>query len=135
MAAVAAGASTGLAGGLLLMSGTDTASLLISAVAGGLTALTMGRRGAFRLRRGRPARPVAMAIVPWGVLIRPDDEGEVRVLRWAGVRAVSVECIHTRDVSGSPQTTWSFVTIETARERLLGRTMGHAPLELLLAHL
>ena len=135
MAAVAAGASTGLAGSLLVMSGTDTTSLLISAVAGGLTALTMGRRGAFRFLRGRPARAVAMAIVPWGVLIRPDEEGDVRVLRWSGVRAVSVDCIHTRDVSGSPQTTWSFVTIETTRERFLGRTLGHAPLERLMAHL
>lgn len=135
MAAAAAGASTSLAGVLLFATGPDTASLLVSVVAGGLTALTMQRRGAFRLLRQGRARPVAMAIVPWGVLIRPDDGAEARVLRWSGVRSVHVESIHTRDATGAPQTTWSFVTVETSHERLLGRTLGQAPLERLLAHL
>lgn len=135
MAAAAAGASTGLTGALLLATGADTASLIVSAIAGGFTALTLRRRGAFRLLRRGPTRPVAMAIVPWGVLIQPDQERETRVLRWPGVRSISVENLHTTDATGSPLTTWSFVTIETQGERLLGRAAGHAPLERLIAHL
>lgn len=135
MAVAAAGASTGLTGMLLLATGPDTASLVLSLVAGGVTALTMRGRGAFQMFRRGKARPVAMAIVPWGVLIRPDEEGEVRVLRWSGVRSVAVESIHTKDTTGSPQTTWSFVTVETSNERLLGRTVGPVPLERLVAHL
>jgi len=135
MAAAAAGASTSLAGVLLFATGPDTASLLVSVLAGGLTALTMRRRGAFRLLSQGKTRPVAMAIVPWGVLILPDAEAETRVLRWSGVRSVHVESVHTKDASGSPRTTWSFVTVETTQERLLGRTMGQPPLDLLVAHL
>lgn len=135
MALVAAGASTGLTGTLLLSAGPDTTSLVISLLAGGVVALSMGRQGAFRLMRHARAMPVAMAIVPWGVLVRPDEEGEARVLRWAGVRAVSVDSIHTRDTTGSPHTSWSFVTVETERERLVGRAAGQVSLERLVAHL
>lgn len=135
MAAAAAGASTGLTGALILATGADTASLLVSALAGGMAALTLSRKGAFRFLRHGPARSIAMAIVPWGVLIQPDEEQEVRVLRWSGVRAVSVDSFHTSDATGSTGTSWSFVTVETQNERLLGRAVGHAPLERLVAHL
>ncbi len=135
MALVAAGASTSLAGVLLLTAGPDTAGLVISVLAGGLTAATLGAKGAFRLLRRVGASPTAMAIVPWGVLIRPDEGGTARVLRWSGVKTVYVDFIHTRDVSGTSSTPWSFVTIETGRERLVGRTAGHVALERLIAHL
>lgn len=135
MAAAAASASTGLTGALLLAAGADATSLLVSALAGGVTALTLRRRGAFRLWRHGAARPVAMAIVPWGVLIQPDQAAEIRVLRWSGVRAIHIDEFHTSDMSGSTETSWSFVTVETTGERLLGRTTGPAPLERLVAHL
>lgn len=135
MALVAAGASTSLAGVILLTAGPDTAGLIISLLAGGLTAATLGAKGAFRLLRRVGAAPTAMAIVPWGVLIRPDEGATARVLRWSGVKTVHVDFIHTRDASGTSSTPWSFVTIETGRERLVGRTAGHVALERLIAHL
>lgn len=75
-----------------------------------------------------------MAIVPWGVIVCPDADGE-RVLPWPGVRAISVEHLHTRDVAGTPSTVESYVTVETARERLAGRAPGHVSLERLIAFL
>ena len=135
MATTAAGASAGLTGALLLAAGTDATSLALSALAGGCVALTLHQRGAFRLsHEGRP-RSMAMAIVPWGVLLQPEREQETRVLRWSGVRAVHVETIHTTDAAGAPRAAWSLVTVETHRERLQGRAPGHAPLERLMAHL
>ncbi|MCS6902286.1 MAG: hypothetical protein RMJ98_21795, partial [Myxococcales bacterium] len=135
MTAVAAGASAGLTGALLLAAGTDAASLALSTLAGGFVAFTLRQRGAFRLSHRRGAKPTAMAIVPWGVLIQPDKEQETRVLRWPGVQAIHVESIHTKDATGAPTTTWSLVTVETHRERLQGRALGQAPLERLMAHL
>jgi hypothetical protein len=81
------------------------------------------------------ASPTAMAIVPWGVLVQPDGGDVARVLRWSGVKNVSVDFIHTRDAIGTPQTSWSFVTVETERERMVGRTAGPVSLERLVAHL
>jgi hypothetical protein len=75
-----------------------------------------------------------MAIVPWGVLVRPDADDE-RVLRWPGIDRIVVEHVHTRDVAGAPATIESFVTVETPRERLAGRAPGHVSLERLLAFL
>lgn len=77
------------------------------------------------------ARSVAMAIVPWGIVVDPERDG--RVLRWPAVRSVRLDLVHGRDTA-TPTTRWSFVTIETARERLRGRAPGHAPLERLEAH-
>lgn len=73
-----------------------------------------------------------MAIVPWGVLIDPDERP--RVLRWAAVRKVHVEMTHGRD-EGTPTTSCSFVTVETDRDKWTGRAAGTVPLDRLLAHL
>jgi hypothetical protein len=87
-------------------------------------------------RAGRPARrgarEVTMAIVPWGVIVQP--ETEPRVLRWAAVRKVDVEQVHTLH-GGTPAVTSSLVTVETEREILAGRTAGSANLERLVVDL
>jgi hypothetical protein len=73
-----------------------------------------------------------MAIVPWGVVV---DEGErSRILRWPGVTRVGVEAVHGVD-SGTTFTRYSVVTIDTGRERFVGRAVGTVPLERLVAHL
>jgi hypothetical protein len=74
---------------------------------------------------------VAMAIVPWGVLVQPDLEP--RILRWAAVKRVQVEMIHGRD-GGTPTTLWSVVTIDTDHERFAGRAPGAIAIERLVAH-
>jgi len=81
--------------------------------------------------RGERRDGVAMAIVPWGVLVQPDLEP--RILRWAAVRRIHVEMIHGRD-GGTPTTLWSVVTIETAHERFAGRAAGAIAIERLVAH-
>ncbi len=78
--------------------------------------------------------PSPMAIVPWGVIVSPDADDE-RVLPWSGVRRILVEHFHTKDVAGAPATVESYVTVETARERLAGRAPGHVSLERLIAFL
>jgi hypothetical protein len=84
-------------------------------------------------RRAAPAsHGPDVAIVPWGVIVEPDDL--TRVLRWAAVREVRVETRHARD-AGSTQTLSSLVTVETDRERWVGITPGGSPLDLLVAHL
>ena len=75
---------------------------------------------------------MAMAIVPWGILVQPDVAP--RILRWAAVKRVQVEMIHGRD-AGTPTTLWSVVTIETDHERLAGRAAGAVAIERLIAHL
>jgi hypothetical protein len=83
-------------------------------------------------RAGRSRRDaVAMAIVPWGVLVQPDLAP--RVLRWAAVKNVQVEMIHGLD-AGTPSTLWSVVTIETDHERLAGRAAGAVAIERLVAY-
>jgi hypothetical protein len=74
------------------------------------------------------ATGVPMAIVPWGVLLE-----ETRVLRWAAVERVQVDMLHASD-GGNTATLWSFVTVETARERFSGRAPGAVPLDRLVAH-
>lgn len=74
---------------------------------------------------------VAMAIVPWGILVQPDLAP--RILRWAAVRSVQVEMIHGRD-GGTPSTLWSVVTIDTDHERLAGRAPGAVAIERLIAY-
>jgi hypothetical protein len=87
-------------------------------------------------RTGRPvrrgAREVTMAIVPWGVIVQP--ETEPRVLRWAAVRKVEVEQVHTLH-GGTPAVTSTLVTVQTEREILAGRTAGSANLERLVVDL
>jgi hypothetical protein len=73
-----------------------------------------------------------MAIVPWGVLIDPDNEP--RVLRWPGIRRITVEVSHTLR-GGTPAAVASVVTVDTGRELLAGRAVGAVGLEELTVHL
>jgi hypothetical protein len=75
---------------------------------------------------------VALAIVPWGVLIETPERS--RILHWPAIVSVEVETIHGRD-QGTPTTRYSLVTIVTAHERFVGRGTGALPLERLSAHL
>jgi len=88
-----------------------------------------------QLGRGKPALPVSelpMAIVPWGVLI--ESEEQPRALRWAAIERVNVQSKFVRH--GAIDTTaWSLLTIETLRERFIGRAPGDVPLDRLVAHL
>lgn len=95
-------------------------------------ATLFARRAALGFRRYGVPSP--MAIVPWGVIVRPDADDE-RVLPWSGVRRILVEHFHTKDVAGAPATVESYVTVETPRERLAGRAPGHVSLERLIAFL
>lgn len=129
------GASTGLTGALIWATGADTISLLISTLAGGIAALTMYPKGAFRLLNLGRTRSIAMAIVPWGILIQPDSKQESRVLRWDGVHSIHVDSFHITSLEGSSSGSWNLVTIETRNERLLGRIDSNISLARLLAHL
>jgi hypothetical protein len=83
-----------------------------------------------KVKRRDEASP--MAIVPWGVLVDPDASR--RVLRWAAVKSVEVDMVHSRD-QGTSTTLWSVVTIETENECFAGRAPGAVGIERLLAHL
>jgi hypothetical protein len=85
-----------------------------------------------RLPVRRGAREVAMAIVPWGVIVTPDTEP--RVLRWPAIRRISVDVSHTMR-GGTPTVLSSLVTVETDHEKLAGRTAGAVELERLLVNL
>jgi hypothetical protein len=101
--------------------------------------LAAGASAVFAFARSEPrvparigAREVAMAIVPWGVIVTPDTEP--RTLRWPVIRRVTVDVSHTLR-GGTPSIVSSLVTIETDREVLAGRTSGAVDLERLLANL
>lgn len=130
-ATVVAG-TIGLAGvAFAIWSGGDpTASVGASLLGSGL-ALAVGR-GERRLPAERGAREVAMAIVPWGILVTP--ETELRVLRWPAIRRVTVDMAHTIR-GGTPSILSSLVTVSTDREVLAGRTSGAVALERLVANL
>jgi hypothetical protein len=98
----------------------------VAAIAAGV--LTAGRR----VVRGRRVREVAMAVVPWGVLVDPDTEP--RVLRWAGIRGIKVDVIHTL-WGGTPSEVASVVTVDTGHELLVGRAGGAVGLEALTVNL
>lgn len=72
-----------------------------------------------------------MSIVPWGVLVHA--EPEPRVLHWAAVRELHVDCVHEMD-NATPSTRWSVVKIRTERETLGGRAPGDVALERLEAN-
>ncbi len=82
--------------------------------------------------RARSVREVAMAIVPWGVIVAPDSEH--RVLRWPAVRKVDVDVMHTMR-GGTPAIVSSLVAVHTDREILAGRSPGAVNLERLVANL
>jgi hypothetical protein len=125
--AIAAGA-----GAVLWAGGHDLApatGLVACAAVLSLGALAGQGRGPRILLR---ARQTAMAIVPWGIIVDPDDEP--RVLRWPGVRRVSVHVKHAMR-GGTPVAVDSVVAVDTGRELLAGRALGAVGLERLTVHL
>lgn len=101
---------------------------MVIAAAGALAA-SLAVRGAGS--HGWLVHGVAMAIVPWGVLVEPRERA--RVLRWAGVARVDARTIYAKD-TGTPTSRFSVVTVETPREKLSGRAPGAVPIERLLVH-
>lgn len=113
------GAGAGVAEGL----SSRTGFLLTMATSG--AAYLIGR---FRERSHR----ANMAIVPWGVIVDPDDSP--RVFRWAGIKSVHCRSVHGRE-SGTATTRFSVVTVETERDKFTGAVFGAAPLDRLVAYL
>ena len=114
------------AGGGGLLWGGGHAVLAISALAAGAVvaagALSRGAHGA----GSGAAREASMVIVPWGVVV--DPENELRVLRWPAVRRITVDVSHTLR-GGTPVAIASVVTVDTGRELLSGHTWGAVGLE------
>jgi len=107
------------------------------AFASGLVAVATAAYAMRRLHGGKHAPRVAlqgvpMAIVPWGLLV--DHHEQPRILRWAGITRVHIETTYGRD-SATDSTLWSYVVIETPRERFTGHTPSAVPLERLTVHL
>jgi hypothetical protein len=105
--------------------------LLAGASALGIVAL-LGVRARLGVQHRSCEQALEMAIVPWGVLI--ESESRARVLHWPGIKRIQIQMIHGSD-QGTPTTRFSFVTIETATERLAGRAFGGVSLERLVVHL
>lgn len=101
-------------------------SLLISA-----SAVLIAHRSLGPVLESDRLSEARMSIVPWGVLVHA--EPEPRVLRWAAVRELHVDCIHEMD-NATPSTRWSVVKIRTERETLGGRAPGDVALERLEAN-
>jgi hypothetical protein len=114
-------------GALLTILGASAAALAIRRMGGP----SVYRRVRAAIRGALRGHAVAMAIVPWGILVQPDFAP--RILRWAAVRRVNVETIYGRD-GGTPTTLWSVVTIDTEHERFAGQTAGAVAIERLIAH-
>ncbi len=125
---IGAGASVG-AGAI---HGFGVRGMVLTAITAAAAALALRGVGGPRAASVWRAAPVAMAIVPWGILVDPD--GEPRVLRWAAVKKVHVQMIYGRD-QATPTTLWSLVIVETEREKLAARTPGAVSIDRLLAHL
>jgi hypothetical protein len=105
-------------------------SFLGAMTGGALRVFYTYKRAKIAEEQTRVALP--MAIVPWGVLI--ESETEPRALRWAAIERVDVKSKFVRH--GAIDTTaWTVLTIETAREKFVGRTHGDVPLDRLCAHL
>lgn len=115
----------GLAGGF------GSRGMLAMAIVGAAATLALGRAGGPHGARGWQAHGVAMAIVPWGVLVHPEEKS--RVLRWPGVERVDARVIYGSD-TGTPESLWSIVTVETSREKLSGRAPGAVAIERLQVH-
>lgn len=127
IAATTAALSLGVAPALGLRA-VAWAGLVLSV--GALAASVRGRR-----RRRAPTsasgRAVAMAIVPWGVIV--EDVADTRILRWSAVDDVRVETRYGRD-QATDVTKGSTVTVAAGVERLVGVSPDAVPLERLLAH-
>ena len=117
--------------GAALAYGVPSRAMTLTAVTAAVATLALRKIAGPRARGGAGAHASPMAIVPWGVLVDPDDK--YRVLRWPAIKAVSVDMIHAND-SGSTSTLWSLVTVETETECFRGRAPGAVPLERLVAH-
>jgi hypothetical protein len=131
VAVAGATAITAGAGALLWAGGNElapTAVVVACAAAVAAGALAGHDRGRRLLR----THQTAMAIVPWGVIVDPD--AEPRVLRWPGVRRVSVHVKHAMR-GGTPVAIDSVVAVDTGREVLAGRAVGAVGLEQLTVHL
>jgi len=107
------------------------------AFASGLVAVATAAYSMHRLRWGPraprvAARSVPMAIVPWGLLV--DHHDHPRILHWAAITRVHIETTFGRD-QATDSALWSYVVIETPRERFMGHTPGTVPLERLTVHL
>ena len=111
--------------------GFGSRGVIAAAIAATATTITLGRAGGPHGARGWQAHGVPMAIVPWGVLVHPEEKS--RVLRWSGVARVDAKVIYRTD-TGTPESLWSVVTVETPREKLSGRARGSVPLERLQVH-
>src|SRR5512140_177884 len=72
-----------------LLHGVTARGVVLTAIAAVAGGLALRRVGGPHLSRRWNARAVPMAIVPWGVLVEPDDEP--RVLRWAAIEKVQLE--------------------------------------------
>jgi hypothetical protein len=105
-------------------------SLGLTVGMGAVTALVFARSER-RQASSRRAREVAMAVVPWGIIVSPDTEP--RVLRWPAIHRVTVDVTHTMR-GGTPVIVASFVTVETDREVLAARAPGAVGLERLVAN-
>jgi hypothetical protein len=120
----------GLKGALIAALGAAAGAVILRRVGGPNVAArakaAIGGAGALVRREA-----VAMAIVPWGILVQPDLAP--RILRWAAVKNVQVEMVHAQN-GGTPSTLWSVVTIETDHERLAGRAAGAVAIERLIAY-
>ena len=83
------------------------------------------------LTRHEPVKRIAMAIVPWGVLI--EEDAAPRVLFWSAVKRVSMQSRHGIE-AGRATTLSTEVTVETENRTWSGSTSGAAPLDRLLAY-
>jgi len=110
--------------------GHEPITLGLTFLGGAAFALTFLRNGA-RLPKAAGARAVAMAVVPWGVIVEPD--AEPRVLRWSAIRKISISATHAMN-GGTPAVVASIVTVETEHERLAGCAPGAIDLESLTVH-
>lgn len=113
----------------LCSAGAGTLALSISASIATLSTLALLRRNG---RFSQNAHEVSMAIVPWGVIIEPDEAA--RVLRWPAVREIRVEVRSTLQ-GGTPHIIESRVSVHTEREIFSARAPGAVGLENLLANL
>lgn len=129
---VLSASTLGVAGASVALLGPGYGALSVGlGLLGGALALGLSRLGrGLPVQRG--AREVAMAIVPWGVLVTPDTEP--CVIRWPAVRSVTVDLRHTLR-GGTPAIVSSLVSVHTDREILAGRSAGAVDLAHLVANL
>lgn len=123
-----------LGGGTFARAGHSLHDCLGATLFGAVTAGTLHVFSTHRKEQVRAPKPVAhpLGIVPWGVLVESDEQP--RALRWPAIRRVLVESKFVRQ-GAIDSTAWSLLTIETGRERFVGRAFGDVPLDRLEAHL